>query len=408
MPPKYLSLWLFTALLLCHLSAAAQEPMPEPMPMADPLRPQRVKLRAAWQALGESASKEADPRSRLIAAWALFHEYDVDYFTLLEGDAGELLTAYDQRCIALRKKLAKDREKNELFDLADAELAALQDDIEANRLQNARPEQATNDAPELKAWHEKFEKFQIARVAALHERGKQIVGLFRAGEVDALRPCVALLERQIAERVLVEHQEMFAPPAAASKFAAERKSLLKRQHGEWKKMHDLLQEEKPQPQSIVAVGTRVCFLHQRTIDLLTARLAADAVQGDEATVKEAQAPVADLTRRVFKAYRDLHRSGVELHGEAAMTVEQLARLHDLRMYTTIWSDPALDPADVLADGVEVSEMWTKLHAALAKSSPDSRDTQIALAKRWEAEIALAERQPAEMTRPAEASKDAAK
>jgi hypothetical protein len=380
--------WLpILALLFFSHPAFAQQPEPE-QPQADPLRPQRVAERDAWAKLGTRLQAEEDPRSQLLAAWALFHAYDVDCFAIMEGDPSALLKSYAQRCEEWRKGLRGKLDSNILFDLADAELAALADDIEANRLQNLKPE----ETKELPTWNEKFETFQTARVTALHERGKLIVKAYREGEVDALRCCVALLERQIAERQLLEHQELAAEAEAAPKFAAQRKTLLQRQQTEWKTMNDLLMAEKERASARAELGAKVCFLHQRTINLLQARSKADEVRGTESEVQAAREPAAELTRRLFTAYRDLHRTAAELHGDGKLTVDQLARLDDLRMYTTIWTDPALDAADVAADVVEVAEMWRKLHEALAKSSPEGRDTQIARAKRQASEIVRLERE----------------
>jgi hypothetical protein len=384
------SLFALTLLISLGPLALAQEPQANPQEaQPDPLRPQRLEQRDTWQQLGAALQKEADPRSQWAAAWALFHAYDVDCFGLMEGDLEALLKSYARRCDDWRTPLREKLDSHILFDLADAELAALADDIEANRLQNSRPEEPAK----LAAWNEQFATFQTARVNASHARGKLAVTAYRKGEADAVRPCVALLERQIAERQLLEHQELSSSKDAAAKFAAQRKTLLQRQHGEWKKMNDLVMEEKARETAKAELGAKVCFLHQRTIELILARLKAAEVVGDESEVKAAQEPVVDLTRRLFQAYRDVHRTGVELHGDGKLSVEQLARLHDLRMYTTLWIDPALDQADVMADIVEVAEMWNKLHAALAKTSPESRDAQIAKAKRLEAEIAKLERQP---------------
>jgi hypothetical protein len=369
----------------CRIVAQEQETV-APEPIVDPLRPLRIKQRDAWAKLADMLHAKDDPQSQLLSAWALFHQFDVDYFSLAEADPEELLKHYEARCQAWRKKLAEQTDPPEHVQLAIQEIDALLDDIEANRLQYARPEGDDNRSPELRDWHDKLQKFQTRRTQAMQERGRRILAMYRAGELDAVRPCVALLERQIGERVLLEEQELNASKDEATAFAQKRRALLDKQRGEWKRMRELLPQGAERT-ALLDIGEKICHLHSLTLDLLTARLDSEEASPES----EAKAEMAALAKRVFAAYQDLHRASAAHHGEGKLTLEQLARIHDLRMYTTIWSDPAFPPADVVADGFEVAETWNKIYEQLLKAEPEGIDTQIALAKKLESEIARDER-----------------
>jgi hypothetical protein len=200
--------------------------------------------------------------------------------------------------------------------------------------------------------------------------------------------CVVLLERQIAERVLLEHREMTAGAAQADKFLAERIALLTKQKGEWKQIAGLFPESKLSS-ALIDIGQQVCSLHALTIDLAIARLQPPAT--DKAAQAKADERIATLVKQVFAAYQELHRNVAAQRVGEKITVEQLARIHDLRMYTAIWFDPALAPGDVVADAIEVAAMWEKLSAQLDKSNPRSLDAHLAQAKKLESAITRDER-----------------
>lgn len=394
--------WLVILSLLCCCSLAPGQETPVPEPMVDPLRAGREQQRDAWHALFAALRKEEDPQSHLSAAWALFHEFDVDYFTLVQDDGKSVLDDYQRRVEGLRTELTDaNTNENPLIELAVRELEALLDDIQANRLQNARPEGLPGAAPEVQAWNDKFERFQKARALALQDRGKLVVTLYRAGDVDAIRLCVVLLERQIAQRVLLEHQEMSAAPDDAERILEERRALLDKQRQEWNRLRTLLPDSKAR-ELMVPLAEKVCDVHALTLDLLKARL---ATGGDEEERQEAEKRIAGLVKKLFGAYVDLQRKAAARYIDGRLSVEQLARVHDLRMYTTVWADPALNPGDVIADGVEVAEMWTKLHEQLQMDRADSIEVRIALAKKLEAQLTRDERQgpmaKTEPTAPAE-------
>jgi len=372
--------------LLCPACLLLAQEASTPEPMADPLRATRLKQRDAWAKLAKMLHAKDDPHSQLLSAWALFHQFDVDYFSLAEADPAELLQQYDERCQAWRKKLAAQTDPPAHVQLAMQELGALLDDIEANRLQYARPEGEDNSSPELREWHDKLQSFQFRRTEAMQERGRRIIAMYRAGEIDAVRPCVVLLERQIGERVLLEQRELSAKPDEAPDFKQQRRALFDKQRGEWRRMSELLPQATERT-VLIEVGEKICHLHTLTLDLQTARLDID----DAAKESEAKESAAALAKRVFAAYQDLHRAAAAHHGEGKLTLEQLARIHDLRMYTTIWNDPALPPADVVADGFEVAELWGKVYEQLHTADPEGIDTQIALAKKLEAEVTREER-----------------
>lgn len=380
------ALLIAVAFILCPACLLLAQEASAPEPMADPLRAPRIKQRDAWAKLASMLHAKDEPHSQLLSAWALFHQFDVDYFSLAEADPAELLQQYEARCQAWRKKLADQADPPGQVQLAIHELGALLDDIEANRLQYARPEGEDNSSPELRDWHDKLQKFQTRRTQAMQERGRRIIALYRAGEIDAVRPCVALLERQIGERVLLEQQQLNAAKDEAPTFAQQRRALLDKQRGEWKRMRELLPQASERT-ALVEIGEKICHLHALTLDLLTARLDSN----EAAEESEAKENAAALAKRVFAAYQDLHRAAAAYHGEGKLTLEQLARIHDLRMYTTIWNDAALPPADVVADGFEVAEMWGKVYEQLLKADPEGIDTQIALAKKLEAEVTREER-----------------
>lgn len=370
-------------------TAPKLEEQPSPEPMVDPFRDQRLKQRDAWRRVAMDLRREKSASAALTAAWATFHEFDVDYFYLAEGDGSDLLDHYERQCKTWIESLGEtaptSRER-----LVAMELRCILDDIEANRLQYKRPEGAAPDAAEVLAWDEEYERFQAGRVRGLQNRGKLVATLFREGEVDALRICVALLERQIAERVLAEHQQDRARRAGErGDRTAQRRALLKRHRQEWTQLDGLIAEHAT---AVSDLGSKACHLHGLMVDLLLARLDAETTQGDDAAATEATEKVTSLTKRLFGTYQDLHRAAAASYLEAKLSVEQLARVHDLRMYTTIWSNPALDPADVAADAVEVAEVWKTLHDRLAEEQKEPTALLIARAKHLEAEIDCASRQ----------------
>lgn len=382
----------FLLVLLAGLSSGrtvAQEAL-QPEPMVDPLRPIRTQQRDAWEKLYEQLTKEPDAATALPAAWALFHQFDVDYFYLLEEDAAGMLVRYEKTTTGLRKKLAEVAMVDSTASLAVMELDALLDDFNANRLQDSRPEGQRDDAPEVKAWNTKFDQFQLTRARAQQERGKLVLTLYRSGKVDVARLCIILLERQIAERMLLEHQEMIAGPKNVARYTARRKILFDKQRQEWKQLRDLLPDTTASRDQI-ALGEQICALHMLTLDLLQARL---AVPTDAAARKVADENVAAIAKKVFAAYQELHRAAAAKFAEGKINVEQFARFHDLRMYTTIWIDASLNATDVVAEGFEVAEVWARLHEQLAKTDPEGRDTLIALAKKLETEATRLERQGA--------------
>lgn len=355
----------------------------QPTAMTDPLRPLRIEQRDAWQRLFQAQRDEKSPPAALSAAWALFHQFDVDYFSLLEAEPEGLLKVYERDTEQFLDDLDKLASEDNVAELARMELKALLDDIEANRLQNTRPEGVPGDSPELTAWNDKFTQFQRARAIALQDRGKLVLTLYRAGDVDVARLCLVLLERQIAERVLLEHQEMIGGADRVTEFVTRRKKLYDKQVREWQQLQALLPDtDSRTPQ--VPLGEQICALQLLSIDLLQARLPETSSEKIDDPAEDKSAP---LVVKLLTAYRNLHRGSVEQHGAGKLTIEQLARLHDLRMYTTIWSHPAAPPADVAADSVEVATMWAKLHAELEKKSSNEADITIALAKKLEAEIA---------------------
>lgn len=371
--------------LLVSGRACGQEAL-QPAPMTDPLRALRGEQLEAWESLYRALRDSKQPRS-LTSAWALFHQFDVDYFTLLDGDSAPVLDRYEREIEAFRKSIAERADEDEVTRLAVMELDALRDDLEANRLQNARPDDKA-EAAQLKVWNDKFNQFQLARAKNLQDRGKLVLNLYRTGDVDAIRLCVVLLERQIAERVLVEHQEMIAGAKNAAQYAARRQRLFEKQRKEWKQLADLLPDSKAAT-STEKLGNQICELHLLTLDLLESRLHSPE---DTTPAKEAEEASAALAKKLFAAYQELQRSAVAQHGDAKLSVEQLARIHDLRMYTTIWSDPSVPAADIVADAIEVATMWQRLHDALTKDEPEALDTQIALAKKLDTEVAQRERQ----------------
>jgi hypothetical protein len=374
----YLLAALIAIAFACSTTAAQ-----DPTPMVDPLRSVREEQRDAWAKLAEQWHASEKAEDQLRAAWALFHQFDTDYFTLLEGDGGPLLDKYERQIKQWSKAVEDQADDDGLARLAVTELNALLDDVAANRLQAARPEGLPGDAPEVQAWNAKFERFQVARIKALQDRGKQLVALYRAGDIDALRPCVALLERQIAERVLLEHDEMVAPPEQVEDVNAKRRAaLLTKQQEEWKRLRKFLQDTKSK-EALIDLGEQVCDLHLLTLDLLHARR--DAKKADDERV-------VALAKKVFAAYQGLQREAAKQHLDGRVSVEQLARVHDLRTYTTLWNDAALPPADAIADLIEVAQTWAKLHELLTKDDAESTDAQIAQAKKLETEIARKERQ----------------
>jgi hypothetical protein len=381
--PRAFVIAALSAIAFACSTIVAQEPATEPTPMVDPLRSVREEQRDAWANLAEQCHASEKPVDQLRAAWALFHQFDTDYFTLLEGDGRPVLDKYDRQ-IKLWSKAVEDQANDHgLARLAVTEFNALLDDVAANRLQAARPEGLPGDAPQVQAWNAKFERFQIARIKALQERGKQLVVLYRAGDIDALRPCVALLERQIAERVLLEHDEMVAPAEQAEDVNAKRRAALLTKHQEeWKRLRKFLHDTTSK-EALIDLGEQVCDLHLLTLDLLTARRAAKKADDER---------VSELAKKVFAAYQSLQREAAKQHLDGRVNVEQLARVHDLRMYTTLWNDAALPPADAIADLIEVAQTWAKLHELLTKDDAESTDAQIARAKKLETEIAQKEPQ----------------
>lgn len=382
----------------CYYQLLAQEDL-QPVPMTDPLRALRVQQRDAWQKLYRSLRERDRPEASLSAAWALFHQFDVDYFTLLEDDGKALLQRYETETKGFLKSLDVQAKQNKVAQLAAMELEAQLDDLYANKLQNERPEGLAVDAPEMESWSDKVGNFQKARATALQERGKLVLALYRAGEVDVTRLCLVLLERQIAERVLLEHQEMNAGAKNAKAFAERRSLLLDKQRREWRQMRELLPNtDAKAPQ--VPLGEQICNLQLLSLDLGQSRLTGNGAQ--EGDAKEAEDRIAGSIQEVLEAFQKLHRAAAAQFAAGRLSVEDLARMHDLRMYTTIWTDPAASLVDVIADGIEVAALWDKLHAQLAGKDPDSIDTQIALAKKIETDIARQERQgPAPETKAAE-------
>jgi hypothetical protein len=143
------------------------------------------------------------------------------------------------------------------------------------------------------------------------------------------------------------------------------------------------------------IGAQVCDLQRVALEVVRAKRLAREVGGggEEGEVNAAQKRVTQAAQRLFAAHQEMHRAAAKQNIEAALTTEQFARVHDLRMYTTLWHDGTVPAADVVADAIEVAETWAKLHNRLDKSAPESIEARIALAKKLETAIAREELKP---------------
>lgn len=412
-------LLLLLPLLLAPLAAKAQEATPreavpepralEPEAMVDALRPQRLLQRDAWRKTAAALrAKRTDPRAQLIGTWAMYHQFDIDFYWLVESDVDAVLDAYERDLRAWHTELTPLAERERVAKLAQYELTALLDDIAANRLQ-AQYDSANGEGKEaLGKWFAEYADFQTQRAQTMQQRGRLIVELYRAGEVDSLRPVLALLERQIAERLLSDHLAEQAAHLGKTErdFAAQRKVLLAKQREEWKQLAQLLPEVKKNA-ALVELSGKVCELQELTLEVLLLRAA--GANANEPMAQVSGGKEAELVKGLFARYQDLQRAASAAFFEKKLSIEEFARVHDLRMYTSLWQDKHLQVADVAADGIEVATQWTKAEETLQREQPGTIATAIATAKRLEAEITREERKPPpgeETTQPEPANTEA--
>ncbi len=363
--------------------------------MVDALRPQRVMQRDAWRKTTRALrSKNSDARAQLIGVWAMYHEFDVDFYWLVESDLSAALDKYERDLRAWSDKLSPLAERESIAKLAQYDLGCLLDDIAANRLQDEYEGARAQGGEALGKWFATYADFQTQRAQRMQQRGKLVVELYRTGEVDGIRLTTALLERQVSERLLIDHlaEQAAHLGQAERKFTAERAALIAKQRNEWRQIAKILPEVQANSE-LAALADKVCEIEGVKLEILQLRAARNANHDQPPASDQHDPQEAELVKQLFAKYQDLQRTAIDRFFAQKINVEELARVHDLRMYTRLWEDKHLQLADVLADSIEVAAQWAKVEELLVRQQPNTIAAAIASAKKLEAEITREERKP---------------